>query len=113
MRKQVQRKREAFSQAPDEMPVYTTMAARFNDAGVSKLYQALKVSLAEQGLAPGPGLLDEARTAEQSTQSLPGERERYLSEVADSVRRLSQSLQGPTVLSTQELVSCGTLGGRN
>ena len=56
----------------------------FNDAGVSELYQALKVSLVAQGLAPGPGLLDEARTAGQSAQSLPGERERYLSEVAGS-----------------------------
>jgi len=98
VRKQVQRNREAFSQAPDEMPVYTTMAARFNDAGVSKLYQALKVSLAEQGLAPGPGLLDEARTAEQSAQSLPGERERYLSEVADSVRRYHERVDELEIL---------------
>ena len=87
VRKQVQRNRGAFSQSSDEMPVYTTMAARFNDAGVSELYQALKVSLVAQGLIPGPGLLDETRSARQSAQSLPGERERYLAEVADSVRR--------------------------
>ena len=87
VRKQVQRNRGAFSQTPDEMPVYTTMAARFNDAGVTELYQALKVPLTAHGLAPGPGLLGEARTASQGSQSLPGERERYLSEIAGAVRR--------------------------
>jgi methylmalonyl-CoA mutase len=40
VRKQVQRNREAFRQKPDEMPVYGTVAARFNDDGVTALYQA-------------------------------------------------------------------------
>ena len=34
VRKQVQRNHKAFNQAPDEMPVYGTIAARFNDDGV-------------------------------------------------------------------------------
>ncbi|HET9820484.1 MAG TPA: cobalamin-dependent protein, partial [Burkholderiaceae bacterium] len=38
--KQVQRNREAFRQMPDEMPVFGTMASRFNDDGVTALYQA-------------------------------------------------------------------------
>jgi methylmalonyl-CoA mutase len=33
-------------QAADEMPVFGTMAARFNDDGVTALYQALKPRLA-------------------------------------------------------------------
>ena len=44
--KQVQRNREAFEQAPDEMPVFGTMASRFNDDGVTALYQALRTRLA-------------------------------------------------------------------
>ena len=87
VRKQVQRNRGAFSETPDQMPVYTTMAARFNDSGVSALYQAIKASLTEQDLSAGPGLLGQARNAVQDPESLPGDRERYLSEVADSVRR--------------------------
>ena len=39
--KQVQRNREAFGKRPDEMPVFGTMASRFNDDGVTALYQAL------------------------------------------------------------------------
>ena len=87
VRKQIQRNRGAFGKTPDQMPVYTTMAARFNDSGVSALYQAVKASLTEQGLSAGPGLLGQAQNAVQHPQSLPGDRERYLSEVADSVRR--------------------------
>ena len=41
VRKQVQRNREAFKLPPEEMPVFGTMAARFNDDGVTALYQAI------------------------------------------------------------------------
>ena len=39
--KQVQRNKEAFTKTPDQMPVFGTMASRFNDDGVTALYQAL------------------------------------------------------------------------
>ena len=48
--KQVQRNRQAFGKRPDEMPVFGTMASRFNDDGVTALYQALLPRLAELGL---------------------------------------------------------------
>jgi methylmalonyl-CoA mutase len=41
VRKQYQRNRERFGEKPDDMPVFGTMAARFNDDGVTALYQAL------------------------------------------------------------------------
>jgi methylmalonyl-CoA mutase len=48
--KQVQRNKEAWTTPADQMPVFGTMAARFNDDGVTALYQALKTRLAELGL---------------------------------------------------------------
>ena len=48
--KQVQRNRQAFGKRPEEMPVFGTMASRFNDDGVTALYQALKARLGELGL---------------------------------------------------------------
>ncbi len=39
--KQVQRNRQAFGKRADEMPVFGTMASRFNDDGVTALYQAM------------------------------------------------------------------------
>ncbi len=49
VRKQYQRNRELFKQAPDQMPVYGTIAARFNDDGVTALYQALAARLSRGG----------------------------------------------------------------
>jgi methylmalonyl-CoA mutase len=50
VRKQYQRNRERFGEKPDDMPVFGTMAARFNDDGVTALYQALVPKLAATGL---------------------------------------------------------------
>jgi methylmalonyl-CoA mutase cobalamin-binding domain/chain len=55
--KQVQRNKEAFGRRPEEMPVFGTMAARFNDDGVTALFQALKLRLAEIGLRLHEGKL--------------------------------------------------------
>ena len=55
--KQVQRNREAFKAKPDQMPVFGTMASRFNDDGVTALYQALKRRLADLGLPVKEGRL--------------------------------------------------------
>src|SRR5919206_3217235 len=54
--KQVQRNKEAWKKKPDQMPVFGTMASRFNDDGVTALYQALKDRLAGLGLVK-PGRL--------------------------------------------------------
>jgi len=86
--KQVQRNREAFSVMPDQMPVFGTMASRFNDDGVTALYQALTARLAEKGLALKPGRLPRVSTRHSTHQTpiVPGARVRYLAEIADTVR---------------------------
>jgi methylmalonyl-CoA mutase len=86
--KQVQRNREAWGTAPEQMPVFGTMAARFNDDGVTALYQALKPRLAELGLALGAAQLPgvNVRHSSNQTQVVPGARVRYLSEISDIVR---------------------------
>ncbi|HEV8313123.1 MAG TPA: methylmalonyl-CoA mutase family protein, partial [Burkholderiaceae bacterium] len=86
--KQVQRNREAFKQTPDEMPVFGTMASRFNDDGVTALYQALKARLAEVGLKVNQGRLPAVDTRHSTHQVpiVPGARVRYLAEIADTVR---------------------------
>src|SRR5206468_9539016 len=48
--KQVQRNREQFATPPADMPVYGTIASRFNDDGVTALYHGLLPALAELGL---------------------------------------------------------------
>ncbi len=86
--KQVQRNREAWSTPPEQMPVFGTMAARFNDDGVTALYQALKVRLGALGLKLEAGRLPAVAVRHSSNQSpiVPGARTRYLAEISDTVR---------------------------
>jgi methylmalonyl-CoA mutase len=88
VRKQYQRNRELFKVAPEEMPVYGTIAARFNDDGVTALYQALAAALAGKGLQLGPGTLPQAATRQSTGQNVivPSARVRYLAEIAETVR---------------------------
>jgi methylmalonyl-CoA mutase len=52
--KQYQRNREMWSKKPEEMPVYGTQASRFNDDGVTALYQGLLPALTARGLKTIP-----------------------------------------------------------
>lgn len=86
--KQVQRNREQWHARPDEMPVYGTQASRFNDDGVTMLYQGLVASLAGRGLHVGPGVLPklDGRISTGQNVIVPPARNRYLAELADTVR---------------------------
>ncbi len=86
--KQVQRNKEAWTTPADQMPVFGTMAARFNDDGVTALYQALKPRLAGLGLALSEGTLPKAdvRHSTNQTPVVPAARTRYLAEISDTVR---------------------------
>jgi isobutyryl-CoA mutase len=88
VRKQVQRNREAFKLAPEELPVFGTIAARFNDDGVTALYQALREKLKERGLKVRPGMLPKVNVSASSGNRVivPAARVRYLAEIADTAR---------------------------
>jgi isobutyryl-CoA mutase len=64
------------------------MAARFNDDGVTALYQALKPRLAELGLALKDGTLPRVDVRHSTNQSpiVPPARTRYLADISDTVR---------------------------
>jgi len=86
--KQVQRNKEAWTTKTDQMPVFGTMASRFNDDGVTALYQALLPRLAELGMKVTDGSLPIAATRHSTHQVpiVPGARVRYLADIADTVR---------------------------
>src|SRR5712692_4247179 len=88
VRKQVQRNREAFRASPESMPVFGTIAARFNDDGVTALYHAVADRLAEKGLKLAPRCLP--RPDDKASSSvhviIPAKRQRYLAEIAEAVR---------------------------
>ncbi|MBS3911687.1 MAG: cobalamin-dependent protein [Hydrogenophaga sp.] len=86
--KQVQRNREAWTTPTEQMPVFGTMAARFNDDGVTALYQALKTRLGELGLPLTEGRLPRVAVRHSTNQTpiVPAARTRYLAEISDTVR---------------------------
>jgi methylmalonyl-CoA mutase len=92
VRKQYQRNRELFREPADTMPVFGTIASRFNDDGVTALYQAIVSRLARLGLELKPGKLPQTTIRHSSGQNaiVPPSRSRYLAEIADTVRRYHQ-----------------------
>ncbi|MGI6874632.1 fused isobutyryl-CoA mutase/GTPase IcmF [Amycolatopsis sp. 3B14] len=86
--RQMVRNREAFGVAPEDMPVFGTSAARFNDDGVTALYQYLRDALAERGLSVSAGQLPKVDTkvSTGATVIIPASKERYLADIAATVR---------------------------
>jgi methylmalonyl-CoA mutase len=86
--RQLVRNREAFGAAPEDMPVFGTSAATFDDDGVTALYQRLRGLLAERGLPVSEGVIAPVATKRSTRirEALPGDRVRYLAEIADTVR---------------------------
>ena len=101
--KQVQRNKEAWTTPTDQMPVFGTMASRFNDDGVTALYQALLPRLAALGMTVAPGALPVAATRHSTHQVpiVPGARVRYLADIADTVRAYKAHARGQAKLARE------------
>ena len=98
VRKQYQRNHESFAQSPDSMPVYGTMASRFNDDGVTALYQAMLPRLTDKGLKLSPGKLPRVtvKASSRGRAIVPPERVRYLAEISEALRGFHQFIAAQT-----------------
>jgi len=92
VRKQVQRNRQAFDKRPKDMPVYGTIASKFNDNGVTALYQGILKMIAVNTGVTLASNLPESDTCHSSSMTIiiPPERTRYLAEIAETVRTYHQ-----------------------
>jgi methylmalonyl-CoA mutase len=89
VRRAVARERTGSSSGDlDELPVFGTIASRFNDDGVTALYQHLRDVLVGHGLRAVPGALTPVatRTSTAIAPFVPEPRRRYLAEIAEAVR---------------------------
>jgi isobutyryl-CoA mutase len=89
VRKQVVRNTEAFGSSPEDMPVFGTIASRFNDDGVTALYHGLIDILENRGIdGIRGGRLARPETKESSRANaiIPPSRVRYLAEISEAVR---------------------------
>jgi methylmalonyl-CoA mutase len=94
VRKQYQRNHEWFTQNPQSMPVFGTMASRFNDDGVTALYQAILRRLQDKGLKTGASKLPQValKTSSRGRAIVPPERVRYLAEISQMLREFHESV---------------------
>ncbi len=101
--KQVQRNKEAWTTPADQMPVFGTMAARFNDDGVTALYQAMKPRLKALGVALSDGRLPMVKVRHSTNQSpiVPAARTRYLAEISDTVRGYKKRARAQATLARE------------
>ncbi|OAJ60388.1 methylmalonyl-CoA mutase [Paraburkholderia ginsengiterrae] len=86
--KQVQRNRGEFGKAPETMPVFGTIASRFNDDGVTALYRHVAAALGKHGLRAGHGRLtapEALRCSSDRHAIVPPARVRYLSDITQTV----------------------------
>jgi methylmalonyl-CoA mutase len=88
VRRQLARNGEHPGVALDELPVFGTVASRFNDDGVTSLYQFLRDALSTHGLHLTAGVLTPVatRTSTRGQAIVPADRTRYLAEIAETVR---------------------------
>ena len=101
--KQVQRNRMAFDKPVEAMPVYGSVASRFNDDGVTALYQGLLPVLREKGLKKFDGKLAPVTTRVSTRQSaiVPPQRQRYLAEIAETVRGYRRHVEQQAMLARE------------
>ena len=88
VRRQYARNRELFHVDITELPVFGTVASRFNDDGTTALYQHLRDVLVGHGLQVNAGQLAPvaAKNSSHIGTIVPTSRQRYLADISDTVR---------------------------
>jgi methylmalonyl-CoA mutase len=101
--RQMMRNREAFDTPLDQLPVFGTVASRFNDDGVTALYQCLTALLSSQGLVLAGGSLPKVSTRASTglDEILPAARGRYLAEIVEQLHAYHAETEQQSALARQ------------
>ncbi len=101
VRKQVQRNRGAWNTPLEQMPVFGCIASQFNDPGVNQLYRRLIDLLNEKC---GAGFVSHFEAPEEMSEKvyiIPPSRTRYLSEIAETVRKYNRDVEQQVAIARQ------------
>jgi isobutyryl-CoA mutase len=102
--KQVQRNRTAFDVMPEEMPVFGSIASKFNDDGVTAAYQGLLHILRKHQFISYDSILPvvDRKTSSAKTSIVPAERVRYLAEISDAVRQYKKKVDEQALIAREQ-----------
>src|ERR1700733_4046628 len=86
---------QQFSVSDDQVPVYPTIASRFNDPGVNRLFAALVRAVDARKIGTASWQMGESILTEPATPPalIPGARVRYLSEIAEGARTAAAHIE--------------------
>jgi methylmalonyl-CoA mutase len=95
IRKQYKRNHGRWDASDEDLPILATVSSQFNDAGVNKLFALLMQKLfGEEVTISGKSL------PTHSSVIIPASRVRYLSEIADEVRKYNQLVDEQSALAS-------------
>jgi len=103
VRKQIRRNRDAWQGVRDEdLPVFATIASRFNDDGVNALFAALLAAIdAKCSTELRKSRLFRIPPARLRSSVVPADRERYLGEIARTVRSYRDDVEKRAVAASR------------
>lgn len=87
VKKQYQRNRNLWSQKPETMPVYGSIASQFNDPGTNELYKAVIQIVIQKSNLNWKTTLELRTGNSEKIYIIPPNRVRYLSDIATSNRK--------------------------
>ena len=96
VRKQWKRNHLAFTMEDDDVPVYPTIASQFNDPGISWMFVNLLRLLREKLDLPAEEWtadIDTSVHTPKATVLIPGNRTRYLAEIAEQGRDINKDIE--------------------
>jgi len=90
VRKQYTRNRLLFDSDSESLPIYPTIASRFNDPGVNRMYAALVRMIDSRTMQDFSTKLHVEEEPGNFNPIIPASRVRYLSEIAETVRNYNK-----------------------
>ncbi len=109
VRKQVQRNRNSFDTAPEDLPIYGTIASQFSDPGTNRLYRVLMDALVEKTGAPLESSFEITEAMSEKRALIPPERVRYLAEICEESERYDAFVREQSNLARRMYQLSGTI----
>jgi methylmalonyl-CoA mutase len=109
VRKQYQRSRQLFGKPLEEMPVYGSIAAQFNDPGTNSLYRAIINKIVEKKQLDWNSKYEITAEMSEKIHIIPPDRTRYLAEIAEESKRYDKHVDEQADLARKLFQIRGTI----